>query len=30
VVRKGLITRIDEVTLETTGTFWHVNGEGIP
>jgi len=30
VVRKGLIARIDEVTLETTGTFWHTNGETIP
>jgi NAD(P)-dependent dehydrogenase (short-subunit alcohol dehydrogenase family) len=26
----GLIARIDEVTLETTGTFWHSNGEVIP
>jgi len=26
----GLIARIDEVTLETTGTFWHTNGEIIP
>ena len=26
----GLIARIDEVTLETTGTFWHTNGEVIP
>ena len=26
----GLIARIDEVTLETTGTFWHTNGETIP
>ena len=26
----GLITRIDEVTLETTGTFWHTNGQVIP
>ncbi len=26
----GLIARIDEVTLETTGTFWHANGEVIP
>jgi NAD(P)-dependent dehydrogenase (short-subunit alcohol dehydrogenase family) len=27
---EGLIARIDEVTLETTGTFWHTNGEIIP
>ena len=26
----GLIARIDEVTLETTGTFWHTNREVIP
>ena len=26
----GLIARIDEVTIETTGTFWHTNGEVIP
>jgi len=26
----GLIARIDELTLETTGTFWHTNGEIIP
>jgi len=26
----GLISRIDELTLETTGTFWHTNGEIIP
>ena len=26
----GLIARIDEVTLETTGTFWHTKGEEIP
>ena len=26
----GLIARIDEVNLETTGTFWHTNGEVIP
>jgi NAD(P)-dependent dehydrogenase (short-subunit alcohol dehydrogenase family) len=26
----GLIARIDEMTLETTGTFWHTNGEVIP
>ncbi len=27
---KGLIQRIDELTLETTGTFWHSNGEILP
>lgn len=26
----GLIARIDEMTLESTGTFWHTNGEVIP
>ena len=26
----GLIARIDEMTLETTGTFWHTKGEVIP
>ena len=26
----GLIARIDEVTLETTGSFWHTNGEVLP
>ena len=26
----GMISRIDEMTLETTGTFWHTNGEIIP
>jgi hypothetical protein len=26
----SLIARIDEVTLETTRTFWHANGEEIP
>jgi NAD(P)-dependent dehydrogenase (short-subunit alcohol dehydrogenase family) len=26
----GLIARIDEATLENTGTFWHTNGETIP
>jgi hypothetical protein len=30
VVRKGLIARIDEETLENTGFFWHTNGEVIP
>ena len=27
---KGLIQRIDELTLENTGTFWHSNGETLP
>ena len=27
---KGLIQRIDELTLENTGTFWHSNGEILP
>ncbi len=27
---KGLIQRIDELTLEKTGTFWHANGEILP
>jgi NAD(P)-dependent dehydrogenase (short-subunit alcohol dehydrogenase family) len=27
---KGLLTRIDELTLENTGTFWHANGEILP
>jgi len=27
---KGLLKRIDELTLETTGTFWHANGEMLP
>ena len=26
----GLIARIDELTLETTGSFWHANGEILP
>jgi NAD(P)-dependent dehydrogenase (short-subunit alcohol dehydrogenase family) len=26
----GLIKRIDDVTLENTGSFWHTNGEEIP
>ncbi len=26
----GLLQRIDELTLETTGTFWHSNGEVLP
>jgi NAD(P)-dependent dehydrogenase (short-subunit alcohol dehydrogenase family) len=27
---KGLLKRIDELTLENTGTFWHANGEVLP
>ncbi len=27
---KGLIQRIDELTLENSGTFWHSNGEILP
>lgn len=27
---QGLIARIDELTLENTGTFWHANGEILP
>jgi len=27
---KGLIDRIDQLTLATTGTFWHANGEVLP
>ena len=26
----GLVTRMDELTLETTGRFWHANGESLP
>jgi NAD(P)-dependent dehydrogenase (short-subunit alcohol dehydrogenase family) len=26
----GLITRIDELTLENSGSFWHMNGEALP
>ena len=26
----GLLARIDELTLETSGTFWHMNGEILP
>ena len=25
-----LLQRIDDLTLETSGTFWHANGEGLP
>ncbi|XGW00825.1 MAG: SDR family oxidoreductase (plasmid) [Leptolyngbya sp. BL-A-14] len=27
---QGLLARIDALTLETTGTFWHANGEVLP
>lgn len=27
---KGLLERIDQLTLETTGTFWHANGDVLP
>lgn len=27
---QGLLARIDELTLENTGTFWHSNGEVLP
>jgi NAD(P)-dependent dehydrogenase (short-subunit alcohol dehydrogenase family) len=27
---RGLIARLDELTLETSGTFWHANGERLP
>ena len=27
---RGLIERIDSLTLETTGTFWHTNGDQLP
>lgn len=27
---KGLLSRIDELTLENSGTFWHANGEVLP
>ena len=27
---KGLLARINELTLENTGTFWHANGEVLP
>jgi NAD(P)-dependent dehydrogenase (short-subunit alcohol dehydrogenase family) len=26
----GLIARLDELTLDTTGRFWHANGEALP
>ena len=27
---KGLVARLDALTLKTTGTFWHANGEVLP
>ncbi|MGY8814489.1 MAG: SDR family oxidoreductase [Gammaproteobacteria bacterium] len=27
---QGLVARLDELTSETTGTFWHANGEVLP
>lgn len=27
---KGLLARIDQLTLENSGTFWHANGEVLP
>ena len=27
---RGLLARIDELTLANTGTFWHSNGEVLP
>ena len=27
---KGLLARIDALTLDNTGTFWHSNGEVLP
>ncbi len=27
---KGLLERIDELTLETSGGFWHANGQRLP
>ncbi len=30
VAARGLIARMDELTLENTGKFWHANGEQLP
>ena len=30
VCARGLLARIEELTLETTGGFWHANGERLP
>ena len=27
---RGLAARLDELTLKTTGTFWHANGQVLP
>jgi hypothetical protein len=27
---RGLLARIDELTLDNSGTFWHSNGEVLP
>ena len=27
---RGLLARIDELTLETSGAFWHMNGDSLP
>ena len=27
---RGLIARMDELTIENTGKFWHANGEVLP
>jgi hypothetical protein len=27
---RGLLARIDSLTLETSGTFWHANGQVLP
>ena len=27
---KGLLARVDELNLDNTGTFWHMNGEVLP
>jgi NAD(P)-dependent dehydrogenase (short-subunit alcohol dehydrogenase family) len=30
IAAKGLLTRLDELTLESSGGFWHANGEELP
>jgi hypothetical protein len=27
---RGLLARLDELTLETSGGFWHANGQSLP
>jgi NAD(P)-dependent dehydrogenase (short-subunit alcohol dehydrogenase family) len=27
---RGLLARVDELTLETSGGFWHANGQRLP